>query len=77
MTVFTLARSETQHQPAACCTFQQQVLESGRKWVDVKMLNFYPSIGWVRTMGRGDGLMTVQEAREFYRRLLERGYASA
>ena len=77
MTTFTLERPETQHLPAARCTFQQRVSESGRKWVDVKMLHFYPSTGWVGAMGRGSGAMSVKHARKFYRHLLEVGYAAA
>lgn len=77
MTVFTLERSETSNSPAARCTFQQRVSESGKKWVDVEMFHFYPSMGWVGTMGRGDGSYTVKDAREFYRQLLERGYTAA
>jgi hypothetical protein len=77
MTVFTLERSETNLSPAARCTFQQRVSESGKKWVDVTMLFFYPQSGWVSTMGRGDGTYNVKAAREFYASLLERGYTAA
>lgn len=76
MTVFTLERSETSHSPAARCTFQQHVSELGNKWVDVVMLHFYPSMGWVSTMGCGSGGYTVKHAREFYGRLLEKGYTT-
>ena len=77
MTVFTLERSKTNHQPAARCTFQQCISETGRKFVDVKMLYFYASTGWVGTMGKGDGYMSVKHAREFYSHLLEIGYMPA
>lgn len=77
MTVYTLQRNETEHQPAARCTFEQQVSESGRKWVDVTMKFFYPAHGWVSTMGKGDGPMNVRHAREYYARLLETGYTAA
>ena len=76
MTIFTLERNETNHSPAARCTFEPRVSESGKKWVDVTMLFFYPSSGWVSTMGRGDGTYTVKHAREFYGSLLEWGYAA-
>ena len=76
MTVFTLERSETQHQPAARCTFQQRTSESGKKWVDVTMLHLTTE-GWGSTMGRGDGTYTVQQAKDFYMTLLERGFTAA
>jgi hypothetical protein len=76
MTVYTLERPETQHQPAARCTFQQRTSESGKKWVDVTMLHL-TSEGWGGTMGRGDGTYTVKHAKEFYMSLLERGFTAA
>jgi hypothetical protein len=76
MTVYTLQRSETQHLPAARCTFQQRVSESGKKLVDVTMLHLTTE-GWGATMGRGDGTYTVKQAREFYMNLLDRGFAAA
>jgi hypothetical protein len=45
MTIYTLERAETQQLPAARCTFQQRVSESGKKWVDVTMLHL-TSTGW-------------------------------
>lgn len=75
MTIYTLERTEAQHLPAARCTFQQRVSESGKKWVDVTMLHL-TSEGWSSTMGRGDGTYTVQHAREFYMNLLDRGFAA-
>ena len=77
MTVFTLQRSETKDQPAARCTFQQRISNAGMKRVDVTLQVFYPSTGWVSTMGRGDGTMNVSHAREYYRHLLEIGYDAA
>jgi hypothetical protein len=76
MTVYTLERTETQHLPAARCTFQQRVSKSGKKWVDVTMLHL-TSQGWGGTMGRGDGTYTVKQAKEFYASLLSRGFTAA
>jgi hypothetical protein len=76
MTTYTLERTETQQLPAARCTFQQRVSESGKKWVDVTMLHL-TSTGWGGTMGRGDGTYTVSQAREFYSSLLGRGFTAA
>lgn len=76
MAIYTLERAETQHQPAARCTFQQRVSESGKKWVDVTMLHL-TSKGWGSTMGRGDGTYSVRHAKEFYASLLDRGFAAA
>lgn len=76
MTVFTLIRSETKHQPAARCTFQQFLSDAGNKFVDVKMHYLYDT-GWGSTMGKGDGVMSVRHAREFYQHLLEIGYTPA
>jgi hypothetical protein len=76
MATYTLERAETQDQPAARCTFQQRVSESGKKWVDVTMLHL-TSTGWGGTMGRGDGSYSVQQAREFYMNLLDRGFTAA
>lgn len=76
MTVYTLERTETQQLPAARCTFQQRVSESGKKWVDVTMLHLTTE-GWSATMGRGDGTYTVKQAREFYMTLLNRGFTAA
>ncbi len=75
MTIYTLERAETQESPAARCTFQQRVSDSGKKWVDVTMLHF-TSTGWGGTMGRGDGAYTVSQAREFYSSLLGRGFTA-
>jgi hypothetical protein len=71
MTIYTLERAETQQLPAARCTFQQRVSESGKKWVDVT------SEGWGGTMGRGDGTYTVSQAKEFYGNLLDKGFTAA
>ena len=76
MTIYTLERAETQQLPAARCTFQQRVSESGNKWVDVTMLHL-TSMGWGGTMGRGDGTYTVSQAREFYSSLLGSGFTAA
>jgi hypothetical protein len=76
MTIYTLDRAETQQLPAARCTFQQRVSESGKKWVDVTMLHL-TSTGWGSTMGRGDGTYTVRQAKEFYSSLLGRGFTAA
>lgn len=75
-TVYVLERPETQYQPAARCTFQQFVSESGKRWVDVTMLHL-TSMGWGGTMGRGDGFYTVSQAREFYSSLLGSGFTAA
>ena len=76
MTIYTLERAETQQLPAARCTFQQRVSDSGKKWVDVTMLHL-TSMGWGGTMGRGDGRYTVSQAREFYSSLLGSGFTAA
>jgi hypothetical protein len=76
MTTYTLQRSETRQLPAARCTFRQYTSESGKKWVEVTMLHL-TTMGWGGTMGRGDGIYTVRQAREFYRNLLERGFVTA
>jgi hypothetical protein len=76
MAVYTLERTETQQLPAARCTFQQRVSESGKKWVDVTMLHL-TSQGWSSTMGRGDGTYTVKQAKEFYANLLSKGFTAA
>jgi hypothetical protein len=76
MTIYTLERAETQQLPAARCTFQQRVSESGKKWVDVTMLHL-TSMGWGGTMGRGDGTYTVSQSREFYSSLLGSGFTAA
>ncbi len=76
MTVFTLERAATQHTPAARCTFEQEVSESGKKWVHVTMEELY-STGWSGTMGKGDGYKSVRHAREFYSRLLAKGFTAA
>jgi len=75
MTIYTLERAETQQLPAARCTFQQRVSESGKKWVDVTMMHL-TSNGWGGTMGRGDGTYTVSQAKEFYGNLLDRGFTA-
>ena len=76
MTSFTLERGETQHLPAARCTFIPYTSESGKKWVEVTMLHL-TNMGWGGTMGSGDGYMNVKHAREFYGRLLDRGFTAA
>ena len=76
MTTFTLERAETQHTPAARCTFEQTVSESGKVWFEVTMRELYCT-GWAGTMGRGSGTYNVKHAREFYSTLLERGYTAA
>jgi hypothetical protein len=76
MTAYILERTETQHFPAARCTFQQRISGSGKKWVDVTMLHL-TSQGWGGTMGRGDGTYTVKQAKEFYASLLSRGFTAA
>jgi hypothetical protein len=76
MTVYTLERTETQQLPAARCTFQQRVSESGKKWVEVTMLHL-TSQGWSGTMGRGDGIYTVKQAKKFYANLLSKGFTAA
>ena len=70
MTTFTLERAETQHTPAARCTFTPN-----GKSVEVTMLHL-TSTGWAGTMGRGSGTYNVKHAREFYASLLERGYTA-
>ena len=77
MTTFTLERSETQVTAAQRCTFRPFTSEAGKKWVEVTVVEFYNSTGWVGTMGRGDGYYTVKQAREFYLSLLERGFTAA
>jgi hypothetical protein len=71
MTTFTLERAETQHTPAARCTFTPN-----GKSVEVTVLHL-TSAGWGETMGRGSGFYTVKHAREFYAALLGRGYTAA
>jgi hypothetical protein len=77
MTAFTLKRSETTQLPATRCTFQPYVSESGKKWVRLSVQYFYPSLGWVGTMGRGDGDYAVKHARELYATFLQRGFTAA
>ena len=76
MTSFTLQRAEDQHLPAARCTFKPCTSESGKKWVEVTMLHL-TNMGWGGTMGKGDGYMNVKHAREFYAKLLSRGFTAA
>lgn len=76
MTAFTLERSETNQQPAARCTFQPYISEAGKQMVNVKMSHFYASTGWGGTMGKGDGCMSASHARDYYRHLLEIGFAA-
>jgi hypothetical protein len=76
MASFTLQRGETQFLPAARCTFNPYTSESGKKWVEVTMLHL-TNMGWGGTMGKGDGIMTVKHAREFYGRLLDKGFTAA
>jgi hypothetical protein len=75
MNSFTLERGETQHLPAARCTFKPYTSESGKKLVEVTMLHL-TNMGWGPTMGRGDGLYNVKHAREFYGSLLDRGFTA-
>jgi hypothetical protein len=73
---FTLERPETQQLPAARCTFKPYTSESGKKWVEVTMLHL-TNMGWGSTMGRGDGIYNVRQAKEFYSSLLGRGFTAA
>jgi hypothetical protein len=76
MTSFTLERGETQHLPAARCTFTPYTSKSGKKWVEVAMLHL-TNMEWGATMGRGDGHYNVKHARKFYGSLLDRGFTPA